>query len=206
MSGEPDDLSARLAAIEASTGKRKARARPSLVTALLGTAAILTVGGLGWMLMQPKSEPTMPTAAAEEFQTAGSVFGEFPPTPAPEPAPAPAPAPEGPSAAELELRQTLAMLQAELAELRARPVDTGDPAAQAAIAELTAQMTALEAAAAEARAALERQLVERDRELERIAWIWRSRVWAHREGARRTHGLPSWNAVAQPRPPRARPG
>ena len=60
------------------------------------------------------------------------------------------------------------MLQAELAELRARPVDAGDPAAQAAIADLTAQMAALEAASAEARTALERQLVERDRELERI--------------------------------------
>ena len=168
MSGESDDLSARLAAIEASTGKRKARARPSLVTALLGSAAILIVGGLGWMLMQPKSEPTMPTAAAEEFQTAGSGFGEFPPAPAPEPAPAPVPVLEGPSAAELELRETLATLQAELAELRARPVDAGDPAAQAAIADLTAQMAALEAASAEARSALERQLVERDRELERI--------------------------------------
>ncbi|MBJ2153520.1 MULTISPECIES: TrbI/VirB10 family protein [Paracoccaceae] len=168
MSSEPDDLSARLAAIEASTGKRKARARPSLFTALLGSVAILTVGGLGWMLMQPKSEPSMPTAAAEEFQTAGSGFGEFPRTPAPEPAPAPAPVPEGPSAAELELREALARLQSELEELRARPVETGDPGAQAAITDLTAQMAALEASSAEARAALERQLVERDRELERI--------------------------------------
>lgn len=166
MSGEPDDLSARLAAIEASTGKRKGRARPSLFTALLGTGAILTVGGLGWMLMQPKSEPSMPTAAAEEFQTAGTGFGEFPPTPAPEPAPAPVP--EGPSAAELELREALARLQSELEELRARPAEAGDPAAQAAIADLTEQMAALEASSAEARAALERQLVERDRELERI--------------------------------------
>lgn len=89
MSSGSDDLSVRLAAIEASTGKRKTRTRPSLFTALLGSAGILIVGGLGWMLMQPKSEPSMPTAAAEEFQTAGTGFGEFPPTPAPEPAPAP---------------------------------------------------------------------------------------------------------------------
>ena len=168
MSAEPDDLSARLAAIEASTGKRKARGRPSLIATLLGTAALITVGGLGWLLLQPKPEPTLPTAAAAEFQTAGSGFGEFPPRPAPPPAPAPAPLPEGPSVAELELRETLATLQAELAELRARPVETGDPAAQAAIAELTAQLAALDAANAEARSALERQLLERDRELERI--------------------------------------
>lgn len=168
MSGEPDGLSARLAAIEASTGKRKTRPRPSLFTALLGSAAILTIGVLAWMLLQPKADPVMPTAAAEEFQTAGSGFGEFLPTTAPAPAPSAEPVPEGPSAAEQELRETLAALQAELADLRARPADAGDPAAQAAIADLTAQMAALEASAAEARNTLERQLVERDRELERI--------------------------------------
>lgn len=168
MSSDPDDLSARLKAIEASTGKRKAPARPSLFAALFGSAAILMIGGLGWMLLQPKPEPSLPTAAAEEFQSAGSGFGEFPATPLPEPAPAPAPVPEGPSAAELELRETLANLQAELAELRARPVETGDPAAQAAIADLTAQLAAMDASNAEARSALERQLIERDRELERI--------------------------------------
>ncbi|MBJ2153170.1 TrbI/VirB10 family protein [Paracoccus sp. IB05] len=168
MTGEPQDLSTRLAALEASTGKRKARARPSLFTALLGSAAILTIGGFAWMLMQPKPEPAMPTAAAEEFQTTGSGFGEFPATPVAEPTPAAEPVPEGPSASELELREALATLQAELAELRSRPAEAGDPAAQAAITELTAQMAALEAASAEARSALERQLVERERELERI--------------------------------------
>ena len=110
MSSDPDDLATRLKAIEASTGNRKAPAHPSLFAALLGSAAILMIGGLGWMLMQPKPEPSLPTAAAEEFQSAGSGFGEFPATPVPEPAPAPAPVPEGPSAAELELRETLEVL------------------------------------------------------------------------------------------------
>lgn len=167
MTKEPDDLSARLAAIEASTGKRKAGSRPSLVKALLGSAAILVVGGLLWTAMQPKPEPAMPTAAAEEFQTAGSGFGDFEPTPTPG-APPPEPEVAGPSAAEQELREMLASLQAELAELRARPDSDADPAAAAALADLTAKLAALEAASAEAQRELERQLVERDRELERI--------------------------------------
>jgi len=168
MTSESEELSARLAAIEASTGKRKAHTRPSLPTALLGTTALLVVGGLAWLLLQPGPEPEMPTAAAEEFQTSGSGFGEFPAEPVKEALPSPAPEPAGPTAAEIELRETLAALQAELAELRARPSNEGDPAAQAAIAELTAKLTALETASNEARAALEHQLVERDRELERI--------------------------------------
>lgn len=168
MSDEPVDLSARLAAIEASTTRRDTRSRPSLRTALLGSAAILTVGCVIWILMQPKPEPVMPTAAAEEFQSAGSGFGDFEPAAAPGPVAPPAPVPEDPSAAELELRDTLAALQAELAELRARPLSEGDPAAQAAIADLAAQLAALEAGSLEAQRALERQLVERDRELERI--------------------------------------
>lgn len=168
MKSPPDDLSARLAAIEDATGKRGTRRRPSPLTALLGSVAILAVGGVVWVLMQSKPEPAMPTAAAEEFQSAGSGFGDFEPGAAPAPVTPAAPVPDGPSAAELELRETLATLQAELAELRARPSSDGDPAAQAAIADLTAQLQALEAGSLEAQRALERQLVERDRELERI--------------------------------------
>ena len=168
MKSPPDDLSARLAAIEDATGKRGTRRRPSPLTALLGSVAILAVGGVVWMLMQSKPEPAMPTAAAEEFQSAGSGFGDFEPGAAPEPVTPVAPVQDGPSATELELRETLATLQAELAELRARPSSDGDPAAQAAIADLTAQLQALEAGSLEAQRALERQLVERDRELERI--------------------------------------
>jgi len=73
--------------------------------------------------------------------------------------------PERPGASEPELRETLATLQTEL---RASPVDAAVPAAQVVITELTALMAALEAASVEARSALERQLVERGHELERI--------------------------------------
>lgn len=166
-----EDLAARLATFEASTGKRNTR-RPTLATALLASAALVTVGGLAWRMTAPAPEPVMPTAAAEEFQTAGSAFGELIPAPLPEPVPATVPTvvpvPDGPSATEQELRDALAALQAELADLRARPVDAGDADAAAAIADLTAQMAALSATSAEAQRTLERQLAERDRELEQM--------------------------------------
>lgn len=167
----PDDLAARLAAFETATAGRNTR-RPSLLTALLASAAFVVVGGLTWRMTAAAPEPVMPTAAAEEFQTAGSAFGELTPAPLPGPVAAPVPAaaplPEGPSATEQELRDALAALRAELADLRARPVDAGDADAAAAIADLTAQIAALTASSAESQRALERQLAERDRELEQI--------------------------------------
>lgn len=59
---------------------------------------------------------------------------------------------------EQALMESLATLQAELAELRARPTEPAGDAGAEAIAELTAQIAALEAASAEAQRALERQL------------------------------------------------
>lgn len=166
------ELAARLATLDASAGTRSRARRPSRVTAPLGSAALVIVGGFAWQITMPDPDPVMPTAAAEEFQTAGSAFGELPPSPRPEPVAAPVPAavlvPESPSATEQELREALATLQAELADLRAQPVETADPDAAAAITDLTAQIAALTTSAAEAQHDLERQLAERDRDLEQI--------------------------------------
>jgi type IV secretion system protein VirB10 len=78
------------------------------------------------------------------------------------------PAETGPSETEQALMESLATLQAELAELRARPAETAGDAGAEAIAELTAQIAALQEASAEAQRALERQLTERDRELDQL--------------------------------------
>jgi type IV secretion system protein VirB10 len=64
--------------------------------------------------------------------------------------------------------ESLSALQAELDELRSRPVATPDNAAELALADLTSEIAALQEASAEAQRALERQLTERDRELEQL--------------------------------------
>ena len=81
---------------------------------------------------------------------------------------APPPAETGPSASELALMESLATLRAELEDLRARPVEASDSGAEQAIADLTAQIAALQTASTEAQRALERQLTERDRELDQL--------------------------------------
>ncbi|UOA29981.1 TrbI/VirB10 family protein [Pseudosulfitobacter sp. DSM 107133] len=166
MSQDTEDLAARLAALEATGDKKRGAARPSPLAAVLGVAGIVAVGGLAWAALQPSPEAPLPTAAPEEFQTAGSGFGDLAPMPVAEPAPPPAET--GPSASELALMESLATLRAELEDLRARPVEASDSGAEQAIADLTAQIAALQTASTEAQRALERQLTERDRELDQL--------------------------------------
>lgn len=166
MSQDTEDLAARLAALEATGDKKRAVTRPSPLAAILGVAGMVAVGGLAWAALQPSPEAPLPTAAPEEFQTTGSGFGDLAPMPVVEPAPPPAET--GPSASELALMESLATLRAELEDLRARPVEASDSGAEQAIADLTAQIAALQEASTEAQRALERQLTERDRELDQL--------------------------------------
>jgi type IV secretion system protein VirB10 len=166
MSQDTEDLAARLAALEATGDKKRGAARPSPLAAILGVAGIVAVGGLAWAALQPSPEAPLPTAAPEEFQTTGSGFGDLAPMPVVESAPPPAET--GPSASELALMESLAALRAELEDLRARPVEASDSGAEQAIADLTAQIAALQEASTEAQRALERQLTERDRELDQL--------------------------------------
>lgn len=166
MSQDSEDLAARLAALDGTTNKKKGDTRPFPLMPILGIGGIAAVGGLAWLALQPAPPASMPTAAPEEFQTAGSGFGDLAPMPVAEPAPPPAE--KGPSAAELALTESLATLRAEIEELRARPAETADSGAQHAIADLTAQIAALQSASAEAERALERQLKERDRQLDQL--------------------------------------
>ena len=166
MSQDTEDLAARLAALEATGDKKRAATRPSPLAAILGVAGIVAVGGLAWAAPQPSPEAPLPTAAPEEFQTTGSGFGDLAPMPVVESAPPPAET--GPSASELALMESLATLRAELEDLRARPVEASDSGAEQAIADLTAQIAALQEASTEAQRALERQLTERDRKLDQL--------------------------------------
>ena len=167
MTEGTEDLAARLAALEGSTGKAKASKRPAPLAAILGVVGIAAAGGLAWAALQPSAEAPMATAAPEEFQSSGPGFGDLAPISAPEPSQAP-PADTGPSESELALMESLATLRAELEDLRARPAEAADSGAEQAIAELTAQIATLQEASAEAQRALERQLTERDRELDQL--------------------------------------
>jgi len=168
MSETPEDLGARLAALEGATGKKKAPPRPSPLIAILGVAGIAMFGTLLWTLLQPAPEAALATAAPDEFQNAGSGFGDMPPAPTVQPAPPPPPIETGPSEAERAMMESLATLRAELEELRARPAETEGGSADQAIADLTDQIAALQASSTEAQRALERQLTERDRELDQL--------------------------------------
>ncbi len=167
MTEGTEDLAARLAALEGSTGKAKANKRPAPLAAILGVVGIAAAGGLAWAALQPSAETPMATAAPEEFQSSGPGFGDLAPISAPEPSQAP-PTDTGPSESELALMESLATLRAELEELRARPAEAADSGAEQAIADLTAQIATLQEASAEAQRALERQLTERDRELDQL--------------------------------------
>jgi type IV secretion system protein VirB10 len=167
MSQDTEDLAARLAALEGTSGKKAGRSRPSPMTALLGIGGIVVAGLLAWVALQPAAPVPMPTAAPEEFQTTGSDFGDLAPMPVEAPA-APPPEKTDPSETELALMESLATLQAELAALRARPVEGSVDGPEQAIADLMAQIAALQEASAEAQRTLERQLTERDRELDQL--------------------------------------
>jgi type IV secretion system protein VirB10 len=167
MSQDTEDLAARLATLEGTTGKKAGRPRPSPMMTLLGIGGIAVAGLLAWVALQPAAPVPMPTAAPEEFQTTGSGFGDLAPMPVEAPAPPP-PENTGPSETELALMESLATLQAELVALRARPLEGSVDGTEQAIADLTAQIAALQEASAEAQRTLERQLTERDRELDQL--------------------------------------
>jgi len=85
MTEGTEDLAARLAALEGSTGKAKASKRPAPLAAILGVVGIAAAGGLAWAALQPSAEAPMATAAPEEFQSSGPGFGDLAPISAPEP-------------------------------------------------------------------------------------------------------------------------
>ena len=62
MSQDTEDLAARLAALEGTTGKKTGRPRPSPMTALLGIGGIAVAGLLAWVALQPAAPVPMPTA------------------------------------------------------------------------------------------------------------------------------------------------
>ncbi|SUZ33657.1 Type IV secretion system protein PtlG [Roseibaca ekhonensis] len=167
MSQDTEDLAARLAALEGTTAKARASKRPSPSAAILGIAGLAAFGGLAWTALQPSQDAPMVTAAPEEFQSSGPGFGDLGRPPVAQPAPTP-PVETGPTESELALMESLATLRAELEEMRARPTETSDSGAEQAIADLTAQIAALQEGSAEAQRTLERQLTERDRELDQL--------------------------------------
>ncbi|KKL80911.1 hypothetical protein LCGC14_2000060, partial [marine sediment metagenome] len=167
MSQDTEDLAARLAALEGTTAKARASKRPSSSAAILGIAGLAAFGGLAWAALQPSPDAPMVTAAPEEFQNSGPGFGDLGRPPVAQAAPTP-PVETGPTESELALMESLATLRAELEEMRARPTETSDNGAEQAIADLTAQIAALQEGSAEAQRTLERQLTERDRELDQL--------------------------------------
>ena len=168
MSTETEDLATRLAALEGASGKKPARGKPSAVTLVLGIAGIAAFGGLAYAALQPRGEAQLVTAAPDEFQTTGSGFGDIIPARFAAPKPPPQHVAEGPSETERALMESLAALRAELEDLRAHPPEAPDTGAEDAIADLTARIAALQEASAEAQRGLERQLTERDRELDQL--------------------------------------
>ncbi|WP_299566553.1 TrbI/VirB10 family protein [uncultured Sulfitobacter sp.] len=167
MTQDTEDLAARLAALEGTTANARVSKRPSPGAAILGIVGLAAFGGLAWAALQPSPDAPMVTAAPEEFQNSGPGFGDLGRPPVAQPAPAP-PVETGPTESELALMESLAILRAELEEMRARPTETSDSGAEQAIADLTAQISALQERSAEAQRTLERQLTERDRELNQL--------------------------------------
>ncbi|WP_306043786.1 TrbI/VirB10 family protein [Mameliella sp. MMSF_3455] len=168
MTENTDDLATRLAALEGTTGKKPGGKRPPATAVLLGILGIAGLGGLAYAALLPEASAPMPTAAPAEFQDKGSGFGDLVSVVLPVKPLDPAPNIVGPSETERALMQSLETLRAELEALRAVPVKPDEGAADAAIADLTAQIAALQAAGEETRRAFERQLTERDRALERM--------------------------------------
>lgn len=166
---ETAELKKRLEALEDGSGGSKAR-RPSLMVALLGAGGIVALGGVLLLFTGEKAEEPLQTGTPEEFQTTGSGFGRIEPAAPPPvqtraPDPQPAPPAEDPQTAALLAR--LDEMQAELAALRAAPPEQAGPDPEALTA-LQEQIAAMRADADAAQAALEAQLEERAREIQRL--------------------------------------
>ncbi|CUH52683.1 TrbI/VirB10 family protein [Shimia marina] len=161
---ETSDLRKRLEALE---GEGKATTRkPPLLLAVAILGGIVALGAL-WIIFQKTPEPEqMPTGIPEEFQTVGSGFGQInPQEPVAEPLPPIAP-PE-PNAENAALQAQLEAMRAEISALRnAQPappvVDNGQ------LTALREEMVRLRDDAANSQSALQEQLEERAREIQRL--------------------------------------
>jgi type IV secretion system protein VirB10 len=172
MSDNNADLERRLAALEEGRGRRGGapkRRPPLLALAIVGL--LLGGGTVLFVLTGTEDEQGLPTATPDEFQTEGDGFGEIEPF-VPPPVPAPEvvlvdPPPVEPNA---ELLAEIEALRAEIEELRTAPgpVVAEDTAAAEAIDALTARISALQEAAEAAQAELRAELTARDRELQQL--------------------------------------
>lgn len=166
------DLEKRLAALEKG-GSRNASTKTRR-SPLLAVAVVLVVSAGGaalYMFSGSDEEEALPTATPDVFQNEGDGFGAIeaiPPPPAPETQIVVAPA--APSELNAELLAQLAVLQAQIEELRnaPEPVVEEDTAAADAIDGLTGQIAALRTASEAAQQQFQDELAARDRELEQI--------------------------------------
>ncbi|MGP9790885.1 TrbI/VirB10 family protein [Roseinatronobacter sp. NSM] len=174
---DPSDLSSRLKALEDDFAAPKAAKpnSPLLVLGIVGAAAVVGAG-VYFALSGPETTPRMATQSAQDFQIGGSAFGDMDMArrdPPPAPAPAAAPEPETPSEMTALLEQ-LATMQAELAALRDAPAPADDGRASE-LSDLQRQIHDMQAAAdqagreaQEAARRLDRELLERNREITRL--------------------------------------
>lgn len=158
------DLKKRLEALEGE-GKAKTGKRPPLLAlAILG--GIVALGAL-WIIFHKTPEPEQfPTGIPEEFQTVGSGFGRIDPQ-EPEAEPLPPITPSEPDAGNAELQAQLEAMRAEITALRnappAPPVVDDEQ-----LTALREEMARLRDDAANSQSALQEQLEERAREIQRL--------------------------------------
>ena len=165
------DLERRLAALEQGSLRRRAtQTRRTSLLAMLITGLILATGAVLFLFSGRDEEVALPTATPDEFQAEGDGFGTiepFVPPPAPDPEIIVTPAPAEPNA---ELLAQINALQAQIEELQTAPKPSleKDTTAAAAIATLTAEIAALQAASKDAQKLLRDELAARDRELQQL--------------------------------------
>lgn len=161
---DTSDLKKRLEALEGE-GKAKTGKRPPLLPlAILG--GIVALGAL-WIIFHKTPKPEqLPTGIPEEFQTVGSGFGRIDPQET-VPEPLPPIAPSEPDAGNVELQAQFEAMRAEIEALR----NTPPPAPIVDDAQLTAlreEMARLREEAVDSQSALQEQLEERAREIQRL--------------------------------------
>lgn len=168
---EADELKKRLAEIEGNNPIRSGNAkRPSPIAAIGGIAAIAALGGFVYLSLQPETEPALPTAQPEEFQAQGQGFGEIAPFVPPAPLVPEVKIVETPVEPNAELLEKLAALQAQIEVLQntETPVIEEDTTAEEALAALSEQIAALQAASASAQQQYKDELAQRDRDLQQL--------------------------------------
>lgn len=161
---DTSDLKKRLEALEGE-GKAKTGKRPPLLPLII-LGGIVALGAL-WIIFHKTPEPEqLPTGIPEEFQTVGSGFGRIDPTePVPEPLP-PITRSE-PDAGNAELQAQLEAMRAEIAALRNAP--PAPPVVDdAQLTALREELARLREDAANSQSALQEQLEERAREIQRL--------------------------------------